>query len=153
MAKKLGDLVATIFHQKHDWKIALLRSWPTIVGPLGPKIRLEKITDTAIVLGVQDSCWLQELYLLSPVLLKTINKTLDAPRIKTLRFIVADMTAKNKKSSMISSSSRQRTSSHLFLKTRCLSPVEQAALAKITDQELQHALTQFLLRCYQERGS
>jgi hypothetical protein len=144
MAKKLGDLVATIFHQEHDWKIALLRSWPDIVGPLATKVRIEKITENALVLGVQDSCWLQELYLLSPMLLKTINKTLDQPRIKTLRFMVADITIKNGKKKSLEQPKQPP-------KKVYLNSTEQAALSAIVDQELSHALRQFLVRCYQER--
>ena len=144
MAKKLGDLVATIFHHEHDWKIALLRAWPDIVGPLATKVRIEKITENALVLGVQDSCWLQELYLLSPVLLKTINKTLDAPRIKTLRFMIADITVKNGKKK--SPEPKKQPPKQVNL-----NPAEQAALSTIADQELRYALQQFLVRCYQER--
>ncbi len=146
MAKKLGDLVAALFHQKHDWKITLLRTWPEIVGPLATKVRIEKITENTLVLGVQDSCWLQELYLLSPVLIKTINKTLDAPRIKTLRFMVVDIRIKNGKKKSLEPTKP-------LPKNILLNYTEQAALKKVADQELQQALRQFLIRCYQESGS
>ncbi|MDZ4123742.1 MAG: hypothetical protein U1E02_06145, partial [Hydrogenophaga sp.] len=101
-------------------------------------------TEDTILLVVQDSCWLQELYLLSPVLLKTINKTLDAPRIKNLRFRVASSAVKKEKKRNLEIKKQP-------LKKVCLNPTEEAALKKIGDQELTHALRQFLVRCYQER--
>ncbi|PKN03351.1 hypothetical protein CVU75_02690 [Candidatus Dependentiae bacterium HGW-Dependentiae-1] len=144
MAKKLSDLVAALVHHTHDWKITLLRSWPDIVGPLCSKVSVEKITEDTMLLVVQDSCWLQELYLLSPVLLKTINKTLDAPRIKNLRFRVASSAVKKEKKRNVEIKKQP-------LKKVYLNPTEEAALKKIGDQELTHALRQFLVRCYQER--
>lgn len=144
MAKQLGDLVATLFHQSHDWKIALLSAWPDIVGPLASKVQVEKIMEDTLVVAVKDSCWLQELYLLTPVLLKTINKTLDQPRIKNLRFKIADSSVKEIKK-------RENVVQQPVPKKIYLSPAEQATLEKISDKELRQALRQFLVRCYQER--
>ena len=145
MAKQLGDLVASLFHQSHDWKISLLSTWPDIVGPLASKVQVEKIMGDTLVLAVKDSCWLQELYLLTPVLLKTINKTLDQQRIKNLRFKIADSSVKGikKRDSVVV---QQPVPKKIYL-----TPAEQATLEKISDKELRQALRQFLVRCYQER--
>ena len=71
---------------QNSWKHELLQNWHTIFGNLGTKITLEKIYDTTIVLGVYDSCWMHELYLLSPLLVDKINENLDQHRIKQVRF-------------------------------------------------------------------
>ena len=49
-------------------------------------MHLEKIEGNTLIIGVYQASWLQELYLLSTVLLKTINNNLKYPYIKKLRF-------------------------------------------------------------------
>ena len=83
--------------QNDNWKVKLLSNWHIVVGDLSSKVTIEKIQKDSLTLGVRDSCWLQELYLISPVLLKTINQTLDHSRIKQLRFKVIGIKKKTKK--------------------------------------------------------
>ena len=104
---------------------------------------MEKIHEDTLILGVQDSCWLQELYLLSNMLLKSINQTLDQPRIKHLRF----------KTIGIKKEKQRRVN---VKKERCFIPVvlnscETKALQEVKDPELKKALENFLIRCYQEK--
>lgn len=143
MTKEIKNLLPLIFTQSINWKFDLLNNWQTIFGPLSSKVFLEKIHEDTLILGVQDSCWLQELYLLSGMLLKTINQTLDQPRIKHLRFKTIGIKKE-----------KQRTST--LKKEPCVKPVtlsnyEKKVLEDIKDPELQNALKSFLVRCYQEK--
>lgn len=145
MTQKIDSLIQKFFNQEQKWQIDLLAKWNTILGPLHTKVQLEKIDNDTLVLGVFDSCWMQELYLLSPLLLKTINESLDQPRIKQLRF--------KKIVSIKKQEAKQKNSTSLTKKCTSieLSPQEKKALAAIEDQQLQQALRNFLIRCYQEQ--
>lgn len=112
------------------------------MGPLAAHVQLEKIDAETLHLGVFDSCWLQELYLLSPLLLKTINENLDQPRIKQLRF---KKTGVVKKKAAVEKLAPKKVQD-VQLKQR-----EIDALRALDDKELAQALKQFLIRCYQER--
>lgn len=142
MTKEIKSVLQNIFVDEHNWKLKLLKHWPTILGNLNTKVHLEKINDDHLVLGVSDSCWLQELYMLSPLLLSSINKKLDEPRIKSLRF---------KKVGIIKEKSKKAV---LKKKTPCkpliLAAHEERALAKVKDEGLRTAIMDFLRRCQQE---
>jgi hypothetical protein len=86
MAICLKDVLYTFINPEKSWKTDLLYKWNDIIGPLHSKVRIEKIYDNTLILGVFHSCWMQELYLLSPLLIKTINEKLDQPYIKEIRF-------------------------------------------------------------------
>jgi len=143
MAQQLKKLLPTIFNKHNDWKFELLTNWPSIVGNLETQVRLEKIYNDTLVLSVQDSCWLQELYLLSPLLIKTINKTLDQPYVKHLRFKTAGVQYKKK----------QIQKKHVTpeVKKVTLSKKEEEALNTLEDEQLKKVLRSFLVRCYQEK--
>ncbi len=144
MTKLLKDLVPTIFNQKNRWKFNLLNNWHAIVGNLHTKVHIEKIYDTILVLGVNDSCWMQELYLLSSVLIKTINEKLDRPRIKQVRFKkIGERTTVGEKKNV--------TQRRIKPRKIILTAIELKALKKIHDPQLSSALKDFLIRCYQER--
>lgn len=143
MAKEIRDLVPLILRSQDNWKLKLLSSWQTIFGALSDKVSLEKMTDDTLVLGVQDSCWLQELYLLSAMLLKTINQQLDQPRIKNLRF----KTVGTKKGSTAPKQTKMVWAKRVVV----LNAKENGALTHIKDEQLALALKGFLIRCYQEK--
>src|SRR5579871_3385416 len=86
MSTHIKSIIEHLITTEGNWKLQLLTQWPTILGNIKTKVHLEKINDDSLVLGITDSCWLQELYMLSPLLIETIKKKLDYPRIKTLRF-------------------------------------------------------------------
>ncbi len=142
-SKPLHALLSSIINQQNNWKFQLLQEWDAILGNLSSFVQLEKIEKDTLILGVSDSCWLQELYLLSPLLLKTINEKLaDAP-IKQLRF-------------KLSGIKKKRTHHHQPKKEIAavrieLAPPEKKALERIDDPELRRALEQFLIRCYREK--
>lgn len=87
MAYSIADVIQSI-SKNYDalWKYRLLDQWPTIIGDLNTNIMLQKITNDSVILGVHDSCWLTELYHLSPLLLNLINKSLEKPHIKKIHF-------------------------------------------------------------------
>ena len=118
------------------------------MGALAKRVVIEKIFDDMIVLGVPDSCWLQELYLLGPTILQTINQSLDSPRIKEIRFKQAGRTPPcAQKSTGFSKLSPDKRAPSTIL----LSSAERKRLAEITDPELRTALEAFLIRCHRER--
>ncbi len=143
MTHHLKSLLPTIFKQDDNWKFQLLNNWSSIVGNLGTHVRLEKIQDDMLILSVYDSCWLQELHCMAPVLLKAINKTLDHPRIKHLRFKTAGVYHKQ--------THKKEVKEERVYKQVTLTEREQKALATIKDEQLQQALKKFLIRCYQEK--
>lgn len=141
MAVYLKDLLNKIVHPEKNWKTNLLYQWHDIVGSLHSKVRIEKIYDDTLILGVFNSCWMQELYLLSPLLIKTINEKLDQPYIKQLRFKYVNIKISKKNS---------KTSHTKKNKDIKLTKEDERTLAKITDPTLRDALKAFRMRCYQE---
>ncbi len=121
-----------------------MKKWPEIVGQLASKVTIEKIYAESVTLGVYDSYWMQELYLLSPTLVETINRNLDQHRIKQVRFkLVRKKEQKKKKSTATIHKDEPLTIT--------LTPTERNALERITDPDLRAALQSFLIRCYQEK--
>lgn len=143
MSKQLNELIPLVFDAKHSWKIQLLQQWSTIFGSLSQCVQIEKIERETLVLGVTNSCWLQEFSVLSPLLLRTINEKLaDAP-IKQLRFKLSG-TKRIAQKTVVQPKKQQSPS------PRTLNAAEQAALEQIKDNELRAALQQFLIRCAHE---
>lgn len=127
---------------KDGWKINLIKNWPTIIGSLHDKISVQKIHATSVVIGVYDSCWMQELYMLSKLILKKINENLDRPRIETLRFICIEQKSQNHQSIL------KKTPEPFFKKKPMILTYQQkAALSKIDDTQLSQALEKLLEKC------
>jgi hypothetical protein len=137
----LKELLQTLINPNNSWKTDLLYRWKDIIGALHSKVRIEKIQNDTLILGVFHSCWMQELYLLSPLLIKTINEKLDQPHIKQIRF---------KQVSLKPSKIKADTSKTISTKKISLSKTEERMLEKITDPALREALKAFRIRCYQE---
>lgn len=128
--------------KQQAWKLHIIKNWPSIIGNLHEKVSLQKINNSSVVLGVYDSCWIQELYLLSKLILKKINAHLDHPRIETIRFQCIEKATK--KESMKKKQTTDATSCNIILKPR-----ELVALEKIRDPQLSQALQGFLAKCQQ----
>lgn len=145
MAQHIKDLVHTIFSaQQASWKSRLFRQWDTIVGKINTHVRLEKIYNDTLILSVEDASWMHELTCLAPVLINTINKTLDKPRIKTLRFRQKGQTCNRSHPTCNNTTHYDKpTKVHLDKK-------ELYALDTIKDDQLQEALKKFLIRCKKE---
>ena len=138
----LKDLLNRAF--RATWKTKLLTDWPTIMGNLADKVTVEKIYDDSLVLGVDDTSWLHELYMLSPVLIKTINAHLEKPYIKTVK--LKHSTKIKKQSPTLPAAPVYQTPQPV-----ALTPQEKKALTVIKDNELQNVLQTFLYRCRQEK--
>jgi hypothetical protein len=139
----IKQFLEKIIPQENGWKRQLLENWPAIMGRLQGKVTLENIYEDSLVLGVPDACWLQELYLLSPALIKQINEKLESPRIKQVRFKQVGRVQKK-------ATAGQRPSSRQPKQVQ-LSEQEKQALSRVADTDLQAALESYLIRCYQEK--
>ncbi len=126
-----------------DWKRYILTNWPYIIGNLHTRIMVEKIEGDTIIVGVYDSCWLQELYMLSSMILHRINENLDQPYLKKIRFKQVGYQKKKP--------TTPTPAAHKEKKTITLSAAEERMLGTINDPELRSALKAFLIRCYQEK--
>lgn len=118
------------------WKLKIISDWPTIIGNLHEYARVEKVYDDAVLLGVYDTCWMQELHLLSNIIIKKINNHLGQAYIKQIRLKYVE------KQEFLT----KKPSNDLPIKTisHNLSKKEQAALNQIQDPELRKAIEQFL---------
>ena len=143
MSIHIKTLLKPFIKNQTDWKLKLLEQWESIMGKLAQHATVEKIYQDTIIIGVYDSCWLQELYLLSPTLLRTINQHLDQPRLKQIRFKHTKRTAHVKKNS--------EEKKEVVHQEVVLNSMEQTALKRIEDPTLKQALKSFLVRCHQER--
>lgn len=139
----IKNFLTKLVPAQHNWKLSLLQQWHTIMGNLKTHVTLEKMSDDTITLGVFNSSWMQELYLISPTILETINKNLDQPRIKQIRFRQI-VQRKNKKRMVSLPSQPQEIRVSLTV-------TEKNALATIQDPELRQSLYHFLVRCQRER--
>ena len=138
--KNILNLVLQPNVHQESWKLQLLKNWPTVIGSLHDKVSLQKIQTTTVVLGVKDTSWMQELYLLSKMIIKKINDSLDQPRITAIRFQCVE-----KKSEKVMSHKQPMTESQPIT----LSSQQLQALKKIEDPELLQALQGFLKKCLQ----
>jgi hypothetical protein len=138
--RAISQLLTTILPQDNLWKGQLFNNWNQIMGTLASRVQLEKIENDTVTLGVSDSVWLQELYLLSTVLINTINQSLDTPRIKKIKFRHATPRTDHAPTVLKKNITHNR-------QQRPLTAQEQHALHAITDKELSTVLYQFLMRC------
>ena len=143
MTVAIKDILPSILGEQRSWQLNLIANWSLIVGNLKAKVQLVKILDDTLIIGVVDACWLQELYLLSPVLLKAINQNLDQPRIKHLRFKTIGIKKPTQKTASVSKTITEQPYE--------LSIHEKKALTEIKDPQLRKALQEYLIRCYREK--
>lgn len=136
----LQNIINNIDHD-HGWQVYLLANWNNIVGNLKSKVKLEKIYEDTLVLGVYESSWMQELFLLSSMLITKINSKLDKPRIKHLKFRLATRPKVDKP-----------VNREIKIKKEvCLTAYELSVLSKISDPELSENLKKYLVKCYENK--
>lgn len=144
MAKHVKELLPTIMPTQKTWQLYIIQNWEMIVGELKQYVRLEKIQDdNTLLLGVTHTTWMQELYYLSDVIIQKINTKLEYPHVKQLRFKYSP-----RKKRLFEHMPPQQNKS--IIKTITLTPRQKKALEHINDQQLQEALTHFLIRCIKE---
>lgn len=140
MAQHIKNFFAPIIPHYKVWKINLIENWNTIVGDLHEHVTLINIQNNMLLLGVYDSTWLQELYILSPVLLKTINDYLGDEHITRLRF--KNIGYKKNKKNLHEKKIVEKKIKKPHLTTR-----ERTILTSIHDSELRNELERYLIRC------
>jgi len=88
MSVSLNDLTKRLLQSKYHWKIKVLVAFPEIIGAtLKDHVSIIKITDNGIiVLGVSNSCLLQELRPFVSLLCRKINQILDNTHITEVQF-------------------------------------------------------------------
>jgi hypothetical protein len=73
--KQLKDIFNNINQiTKYGWHYEFIKSWPTIARGLEEHMTIGKIQKDSVTLEVHDSSWLQEVHLLSPVILNRIQQ-------------------------------------------------------------------------------
>ncbi|KKP36175.1 MAG: hypothetical protein UR26_C0001G0219 [candidate division TM6 bacterium GW2011_GWF2_32_72] len=142
MTTTIKSLLNNFLDKNDNWKVQLLQKWPQIIGNMQDKVTIEKIYNDTIILGVSDSCWMQELYFLSDQILQVINLNLDQPRIKNLKFKQSEKKIVPNK--VITKNVKD------YAPIRLRKP-DLMALEKITDPQLKEVMEKFLTRCYQEK--
>lgn len=131
----------SVSNSHQNWKFQLMNEWTAIMGSLVGKVSIYKIYNNSIILGVSDSGWMQELYLLSNLIKQKINAVLDRPRIETIRFHYVTKQTCKKPDTIVTT--------EIIAKERSLTTREKKALDKITDPELSEVLIRLLQKCHQ----
>src|SRR5579863_58596 len=85
MSRPIKELLHTFMQPSEHWQIQLVQQWHAIFGDLSRHITCQKIEHTIITLGVYDSCWMQELYALTPTFLPPIKAPLNPRKINQIR--------------------------------------------------------------------
>ena len=136
----IGQLVDNIFRDPKDVRLKLLSEWNSIVGSLKDIVFLEKIQRDTMFLGVNDSSWLQELFLLSEIFVQRINEKLGDSSIKHLKF--RQRTYRKKHQAL------SKVKLEKFVKKSNLSTAKSKMdLEKIKDSKLKDSMAMFLCRC------
>lgn len=148
MSEKIGLLLTKIIPQEHRWKLELFAQWDTIIGNLREKVRIEKVTERSIVLGVCHPAWAQELFFLIPLLKQKINAVLRNHVISDIRVRTTYHPPKQQnpapdRAQYGTINAEQRGQ----LTEQCLTISEHTSLETVKNKELQSALAQFCLRC------
>ena len=140
MFKPIKSLLSPTIKSSNSWKTQLLAQWPDIVGNLHSKMNLEKVYNDTLVIGVYDAGWLQELYMLSNVIIKIVNDHLKETRIKKIRF-------KHTVYTPVKQKTKTKKSESIPRKKIPLNSQEKKTLSRIKDVETRNALHLFLSRC------
>ena len=144
MAVHIKELLPK-FLEKDDWRLDLARRWDSVVGSLQTKIRLEKTYDDTAVIGVYESHWMQELYLLSSELCDSINNVIGQKKIRRIRFKLVEARERPKV--------KQKPKPMVILTNVTLTQRQTQALEKLTDPKLRQAMTEFWSRCAAREAS
>lgn len=146
----LAEYLNTALPQPNDWQTLLARGWTTAVGELAKHMRLEQIRGNLLIVGVYDSHWISELFMLAPRIMQEINGFLGGPYIAQIRFVIANQ--KDKKAT-----GRSRKNTHDSGKT-LNSPISMTArqeqvLASVKDVQLHDALKKFFYAAVHQKSS
>ncbi|MBU1008052.1 DUF721 domain-containing protein [Candidatus Dependentiae bacterium] len=143
MPKRIGTILTNIIPNEHLWKIKLFGYWETIIGNLKEKVRIEKLTETSLTIGVCHPTWAQELFLLSPMLKQKINTYLQENKIKNIQFKTVRFTTPKTSHQSKQDSLTEKT----YRTEHCLTIIEHSKLQLMKNTELAQSLEQFYIRC------
>lgn len=132
---------------EHSWKVILFEKWPSIIGNMRGKVRIEKVDGTTLILGVCHPAWAQELYLLSPMLKKKINELFDKERIQVIRFKTINFKSQGSKKEKIFSQASATNQPPIALDTN-----EKVLLENIKDETLRMELERFGILCKSKKN-
>jgi len=156
MSRRVGHYLTDIIPEEHRWKLELFHNWETIIGSLKDKVRIEKIADNSLILGVCHPAWAQELFFLTPMLKEKINKILRKNRITDIRVRTTDFSSKQQNTAVPRPQCGTINADHGTMQIeQCLTIYEHGSLQNIKSTELQSALAKFYLRCktnHQKKG-
>lgn len=141
MTLAVKSVLDLLFSRQQCWEVELARQWSTIVGNLHTRICLEKVDRDTIIVGVYDPHWMQELYLLSPMLIGSINKRLQGDYVHRVQFRLA--VAQKKKKERVAVLQKHAP----LTQKRTLGESQQQALAAVKDPELQKELLRLYNYC------
>lgn len=136
----IQSCIDTFFSRQQQWQIRLAREWKSVVGDLHQRMCLEKIFQNTLVVGVYDAHWMQELYLLAPLLIQTINKRLGQEYVQHIRFKLVVPRDNHGAQKLAKPSAIRQARSQLL-------PKHQEALEKIVDVELRQYLYNYFQQC------
>lgn len=91
---KLGDVVASVLqHAGLSDRVAqasVIPEWPALVGPQIAEVTEPLLLqqDGTLVVMVKTHAWMQELTLLQPELLRSLNKDTSRPPVLALRWMM-----------------------------------------------------------------
>lgn len=136
MGQHISSLVNNLFSRYDDWRFTLIKSWPSIFGPLSQYTRLEKVDGSTLIIGVYDPHWMQELHLLSPTLIASVNNHLQKQVITNVKFRLAQR--KVHTAPLIKKVHHEEIKTSQILVR--LTAHQQQALTDIKDPELKKAL-------------
>ena len=124
-----------VLPRPNDWQTRLAREWPNAVGTLSERMRLEQVKGTLLIVGVYDSHWISELFILAPRIIEEINRFLGENYVTQMRFVIANRTRFHKKT---------KTSENVTPKPRArMSSRQEKVLSSIKDRQLHDALEKF----------
>lgn len=142
MTLAVKSVLDLLFSRQQSWEVELARQWSSIVGNLHTRICLEKVDRDTIIVGVYDPHWMQELYLLSPMLIGSINKRLQGEYVHRVQFRLA-VAQKKKKNGSKAVAPKYAP----LTQKRALDESQQQALAAVKDPELQKELIRLYNYC------
>ncbi len=144
--KPLASLVdLLLMRAQSDWQVKLRSEWPTIMGDLTKRTRLERIHDSTVVLGVYDSHWIHELHAMSWMIVQRINQALSSTfpagfKITAIHCIWVYQQKKDKKKVLIEQ--KVHAASAIKPPLHALQSIQ-----KIGSADLQQALLAYYMRC------
>ncbi len=135
-----------------DWRMKIIMQWHELVGPIARYALVEKIDGDTLVIAVASSVWMQELYAMSPILLKRVNQLAGGCYVARVRFKHQQPSPLCKQIVNQQKINGRAYGVNLPVKQRGLTSGESVALKKVADRELSQALECFLMRCHQVNG-